>query len=66
MRKSSKHDLLSQIKKAADIFTTNVTEYLFLKHTSSDMNRLADEKHHTDILLEEEEDDEVDDPPIVF
>jgi hypothetical protein len=50
---------------AADIFTTNVTEYLFLKHTSSYMNHLDDEKHHTYIMFEEEEEDEVDDHPIV-
>ena len=51
---------------AADIFTKNVTEYLFLKHTSSYMNHLADEKHHTYVMIEEEEEDEVDDHPIVF
>jgi hypothetical protein len=52
---------------ASDIFTKNVTEYLFLKHTSSYMNHVADEKHHTYIMIEEEEDDdEVDDHPIVF
>jgi hypothetical protein len=51
---------------AADIFTKNVTEYLFLKHTSSYMNHLADEKHHTYIMFEVEEEDEVDDHPIVF
>jgi hypothetical protein len=51
---------------AADIFTKNVTEYQFLKHTSSCMNHLADEKHHTYVMIEEEEDDEVDDHPIVF
>jgi hypothetical protein len=33
-----------------DISTKNVTEYLFLKHTSSYMNHLADEKHRTYIL----------------
>jgi hypothetical protein len=51
---------------AADIFTENVTEYLFLKHTSSYMNHLADEKHHTYITIQEEEEDEVDDHPMVF
>jgi hypothetical protein len=51
---------------AADIFTKNVTKYLFLKHTSSYMNPLADEKHHTYVLIEEEEEDEVDDHPNVF
>jgi hypothetical protein len=51
---------------AADIFTKNVTKYLFLKHTSSYMNHLADEKHHTYVMIEEEEEDEVDDHPIVF
>jgi hypothetical protein len=51
---------------ATDIFTKNVTEYLFLKHTSSYMNHLADEKHHTYVMIEEEEEDEVDDHPIVF
>jgi hypothetical protein len=40
---------------AADLFTKNVTEYLFLKHTSSYMNHLADEKHHTYVMIEEEE-----------
>jgi hypothetical protein len=40
---------------AADIFTKNVTEYLFHKHTSSYMNHLADEKHRTYIMIEEEE-----------
>jgi hypothetical protein len=38
---------------AADIFTKNVTEYLFLKHTTSYMNELADEKHQTYIMIEE-------------
>jgi hypothetical protein len=38
---------------AADIFTKNVTEYLFLKHKSSYMNHLADEKHHTYVMIEE-------------
>jgi hypothetical protein len=51
---------------AADIFTKNVTEYLFLKHTSSYMNHLADEKHHTYVMIEEEEEDEIDNHPIVF
>jgi hypothetical protein len=51
---------------AADNFTKNVPEYLFLKHTLSYMNHLADEKHHTYIMIEEEEEDEVDDHPIVF
>jgi hypothetical protein len=51
---------------AADIFTKNDTEHLFLKHTSSYMNHLADEKHHTYVMIEEEEKDEVDDHPIVF
>jgi hypothetical protein len=50
----------------ADIFTKNVTEYLFLKHTSSYMIHRADEKRHTYIMIEEEEEDEVDDHPIVF
>jgi hypothetical protein len=43
---------------AADVFTKNVTEYLFLKHTSSYMNHLADEKHHTHIMFEEEEEED--------
>jgi hypothetical protein len=47
---------------AADIFTKNVSEYLFLKHTSSYTNHLADEKHHTYIM----EEDEVDDHPSIF
>jgi hypothetical protein len=51
---------------AADIFTKNVTEYLFLKHTSSYMNHLADEKHHTYVMIDEEEEDKVDDHPIIF
>jgi hypothetical protein len=51
---------------AADIFTKNVTEYLFLKYTLSYMNHLADEKHHTYVMIEEEEEHEVDDHPIVF
>ena len=51
---------------AADIFTKNVTEFLFIKHTSSYMNHLADEKHHTYIMIDEEKEDEVDDHPIVF
>jgi hypothetical protein len=51
---------------AADIFTKNVTEYLFLKHTSSYMNHPADEKHHIYAMIEEEDEDEVDDHPIVF
>jgi hypothetical protein len=50
---------------AADIFTKNVTEYLFLKHTSRYMNHLADEKHHTYIMILEEEND-IDDHPIVY
>jgi hypothetical protein len=50
---------------AADIFTKNVTEYLFLKYTFlSYMNHLADEKHHTYVMVEEEEEDEADDHPI--
>jgi hypothetical protein len=51
---------------AADIFTKNVTEYLFLKHTLSYVNHLADEKHHTYIMFEEEEEDEVDDHLLSF
>jgi hypothetical protein len=51
---------------AADIFTKNVTDYLFLKHTSSYMNHLADEKHHTYIMFEEKEEVEADDHPIVL
>jgi hypothetical protein len=51
---------------AADIITKNVTEYLFLKHTSSYMNQLADEKHHTYVMIEEEEEDVFEDHPIVF
>jgi hypothetical protein len=51
---------------AADIFTKNVTQYLFLKHTLGYMNHLADEKHHTYIMIEEKEEHEVDDHPIVF
>jgi hypothetical protein len=52
--------------KAPEIFTKNVTEYLFLKHTSSYMNHLANEKHHTYIMIDEEEEDEADDHPIIF
>jgi hypothetical protein len=51
---------------AAVIFTKNATEYVFLKHTSSYMNHLADEKHHTYAMIEETEEDEVNDHPIVF
>jgi hypothetical protein len=51
---------------AADIFTKNVTEYLFLKHTLSYMNHLADEKHHTYVMIEEVEEDKFDDHSIVF
>jgi hypothetical protein len=51
---------------AADIFIKNVTKCLFLKHTSSYMSHLSDEKHHTYVMVEEEEEDEIDDHPIVF
>jgi superoxide dismutase len=51
---------------AADIFTKNVTEYHFLKHTSSYVNYLTDEKRHTYIMFEKEEDDEAADHPIVL
>jgi hypothetical protein len=50
----------------ADIFSKNVIEYLFLKHTSSYMNHRADEKHHTYVMIEKEEEDDVDDHPNVF
>jgi hypothetical protein len=50
---------------AAAIFTKNVMEHLFLKHTLSYMNHLADGVHHTFIMIEEDDDD-VADYPIIF
>jgi hypothetical protein len=55
MKRSSKQCFVKSENNAADTFAKNVTEYLFLKHTLSYMNHLADEKHHTYIMIEEEE-----------